>query len=257
MRHSTLISIALATLSLVACSTVDTTGIAATSSKKPVGPDSAAVVLTEFADLQCPACKTAHALLTKPLLEKYKGSIRFEFKHFPLTNSHSHALKAAEASECAADQGKFWEYIDVVYAHQDDLAKEPYEEWASTAFRSSPHPKLKATETLDADASFTSKKVAVEQALQDASSSASFPARAGDDMISNVGVSLDADLFHRCLTSGIKKDVVMAEYAEGEKLGVRGTPSFFVNGVRVDRNTPDALEAAIQAALSRASAIPL
>ncbi len=118
-------------LALSGCG-IDTTGISPESSKQPAGSLTASVVVTEFADLQCPACKNAHILITKPLLEKYGQRIRFEFKHFPLRQAHPFAFTAAQALECASDQGKFWEYLDYNYEHQDQLSTRPYMVWAQT-----------------------------------------------------------------------------------------------------------------------------
>ena len=61
----------------------------------------------EFSDFECPYC-TRHAATMEQLYEKYGDQGKFIFKHFPLS-FHENAQLAAEASECAADQGKFWE----------------------------------------------------------------------------------------------------------------------------------------------------
>lgn len=130
MRSLRLIAVS-ATLLLAACG-VDTTGIQTTSSRPP-NPQSnqnAAVTVVEFADLQCPACSAAYERIAKPVLAKYAGTIRFEFRHFPLQSIHRYALEAAEASECAADQGKFWEFIDTVYMEQNLLSSEQLGAWA-------------------------------------------------------------------------------------------------------------------------------
>ncbi len=121
-------------LTLAACG-VDTTGLSADSSRTVAGNPSAAVVVTEFADLQCPACRSAYTMLEKPLLEKYGNQIAFEFKHFPLQTIHQYALELAMASECAADQGKFWEFVDIAFTQQTELAalgKNAAETWAGT-----------------------------------------------------------------------------------------------------------------------------
>ncbi len=116
--------------SLVACG-VDTTGLSADSSRTMIGNETALVTVTEYGDMQCPACKGAHEMLTKPILETYDGRIRFEFKHFPLQNIHAFALEAAQSAECAADQGKFWEYFDVIYQKQARLSSAALREWAA------------------------------------------------------------------------------------------------------------------------------
>lgn len=99
------------------------------STRPPKGNPNATVLVEEFADLQCPACRAAHAQVTAPLLEKYRSNIRFEYKHFPLRSIHRYALDAAEMSECAADQGKFWEFIDMAFENQDDLDHDALLAW--------------------------------------------------------------------------------------------------------------------------------
>jgi|SRR3989338_1174115 len=121
MKHSTL----LLSLFLAACG-----GAAAVSSRPPAGNPNAVVVVAEYSDLQCPACAKAHAQVTKPILGKYGNQIRFEFRHFPLRQTHRFALDAAEMSECAADQGKFWEFVDHSYENQQDMSFNALTDWA-------------------------------------------------------------------------------------------------------------------------------
>lgn len=196
MKHTTLLAIA-ATLALTAC--VDTTGISAESSKTPhPSTDANAIVtLTEYADLQCPACRSAYTMLGEPLIQHYGKKIRFEFKHFPLTSIHQYAMPAAEASECAADQGKFWGFVDLVYTEQEKLNNDQLDVWGNQ-------------------------------------------------------LGIDMDLFDRCRKSHIKRDAIMAEYDAGKALGVSGTPTFFVNGERVE-STTEAITTAIDAALGSAA----
>ncbi|MBM3228097.1 DsbA family protein [Candidatus Peribacteria bacterium] len=119
-----------AVLALVACT--DTSGLSKDSAKVPRGNPDAIVVVTEFADLQCPACQVAHERISAPLLEKYGAQVRLDFLHFPLRSLHRYALEAAMASECAADQGKFWEYVDLVYTEQKKLNIDQLSRWAGT-----------------------------------------------------------------------------------------------------------------------------
>jgi protein-disulfide isomerase len=118
------------TLLLAGCG-VDTSGLSPESSRTPKGSETALVMITEYGDFQCPACKGAHEILTKPIMAKYEGKVRFSFQHFPLMAIHPYALEAAEAAECAADQGKFWEYFDLVYEHQADLSSSALRDWAA------------------------------------------------------------------------------------------------------------------------------
>lgn len=103
------------------------------SQARPVkGNLEAGVVLVEYSDFQCPACGAAAKLLAK-ILPSYLDKIKFEYRHFPLVNSHRWAKGAAEAAECALDQGKFWEYHDLLFAHQNSLAKADLENYAAQA----------------------------------------------------------------------------------------------------------------------------
>jgi protein-disulfide isomerase len=117
------------TLTLAAC--VDTTGLSPESNREVAGNPNSPVVVTEFADLQCPACRAAHTTLNKPLLEKYGSQVRFEFRHFPLRNLHRYALDLAEASECVADQDpeKFWGFVDVAFEKQQELKNGVIRTW--------------------------------------------------------------------------------------------------------------------------------
>ncbi len=71
------------------------------------------VTVVEFSDLECPYCKKFHATMLQ-VAEKYDGKVRWAYKHFPL-KIHSKAPREAEATECASEQGKFWEYIDKIF----------------------------------------------------------------------------------------------------------------------------------------------
>lgn len=86
-----------------------------------LGDKNAKVTIVEFSDLQCPFCKSYFDDTHKQLVTKYvdTGKVKFAFRHYPLASIHPNAQKAAEATECANEQGKFWEYHDKLFAVQE------------------------------------------------------------------------------------------------------------------------------------------
>jgi Na+/H+ antiporter NhaA len=83
------------------------------------GPVHALVTLVEYADFECPYCGQAEPVI-RDLVAGY-GDLCYVWRHLPLTDVHPHAMLAAEASEAAAAQGKFWEMHDELLDHQDAL----------------------------------------------------------------------------------------------------------------------------------------
>jgi protein-disulfide isomerase len=86
------------------------------------GPDGAKVTIVEFSDFECPFCSKAEDSVSQ-VMEQYAGKVKLVFRHFPLS-FHPNAAKAAEASLCAEDQGKFWEMHKVLFANQQKLGVE-------------------------------------------------------------------------------------------------------------------------------------
>lgn len=184
----------LALLTSVFAGCVDTTGLKPESSVPARGNLASSVVVTEYSDFECPACRVAYSLIVQPLYEKYKDRVRFEMKQFPLLTVHRYALPLAEASECAADQGKFWEFVDTAFTAQLQMDKDQ-------------------------------KTVAPADITTWAQE-----------------LKLDMPLFDRCTRSHIKRKAIMDEFDAGRKLGVNGTPTFFINGQLVPQDKLDLAE---------------
>ncbi|HEX5559036.1 MAG TPA: Na+/H+ antiporter NhaA, partial [Gaiellales bacterium] len=83
------------------------------------GPLDAPVTLLEYGDLECPYCGQAEAVI-RELLSDF-GDLRYVWRHLPLNDVHPHAQLAAEATEAAAEQGRFWDLHDLLLRHQGAL----------------------------------------------------------------------------------------------------------------------------------------
>src|SRR3989344_2071642 len=90
-----------------------------------IGDKDAKVTIIEFSDFQCPFCSRFREQTFDQLKKEYidTGKVKFVYRDFPLESIHPNALKAAEASECADDQGKFWEYHDILFSKQDEWSQ--------------------------------------------------------------------------------------------------------------------------------------
>jgi protein-disulfide isomerase len=95
-----------------------------------VGPADAPVTLIEFSDFQCPFCARANPVI-QTLRERYPTQLRVVYKHLPLEAIHPRARAAAEASVCAEQQGKFWEYHDRLFATPGALSDEDLKGYAT------------------------------------------------------------------------------------------------------------------------------
>jgi protein-disulfide isomerase len=138
------------------------------------GRADAPVTLVEFSDFQCPFCKRSQATL-KQLQERYPGKLKLVYRDFPLDQLHPQARNASEAARCAGDQGKFWEYHDVLFTQAPQASPESLRRYAEQT-------------------------------------------------------GLDTAAFDRCLSSGLHREAVQRDVEEGTRLGVTGTPAFFING---------------------------
>ncbi len=84
------------------------------------GNPKAPVTIVEFSDFECPFCVRVQPVLQE-LLAKYEGKVSLAYRDFPLREMHPKAQSAAEASRCAGEQGKFWEYHDALFANPAKL----------------------------------------------------------------------------------------------------------------------------------------
>jgi len=159
------------------------------------GNAGAPVTVVMFSDFQCPACSGTDPILQKVLAE-YGDKIHFVVRDFPLMTLHHDAYRAALAAYAANAQGKFFEYIDLLYKNQS--------------------------------------------ALDDASLS---------KYAASIGLNVkrfELDLSSENAASYVKKDM-----ADGNSYGISGTPTIFVNGVKVRRLSADGFREAIDSALKR------
>jgi protein-disulfide isomerase len=94
-----------------------------------LGPANAPITLVEFADFQCPFCREWQQQTYQPLLAAYPGKIRVVYRDFPLTSIHPNAEPAAEAAQCANEQGAFWPYHDKLFS-SENLSNDVYKQYA-------------------------------------------------------------------------------------------------------------------------------
>jgi len=161
------------------------------------GKPDAPVTLVEFSDFQCPFCRAAAPTLTQ-VKNKFGDKVHIVYRQFPIPSLHPNAFKAAEASLCANEQGKFWELHDAMFEDQNKLAV--------------------------SDLKQTARKL-----------------------------GMDGKKFDACLDSGRYVEQVQNDQRDGQRVGVKGTPAMFINGVIVDGGAvPFAvLEAKIEKELPR------
>lgn len=119
------------------------------------------VVFLEFSDFQCPYCAEVHKTL-KQFIANHKNEVALVYKHTPLSSIHSEALPAAKAAWAAGQQGKFWEYHDALFAQQDKLGEELYQNIAKALT-------LKLTQ-FNQDRRSTTAELAIQQDIEMAKS---------------------------------------------------------------------------------------
>ena len=156
------------------------------------GSANAPVTVVMFSDFQCPACAATHPVLKKVIAE-YGDKVRFVVRDFPL-QMHEHAFLAAQAANAANAQGKFFEYVELLYNNQNSL---------------------------------------------DAASLKEFATKLG----------LDRKRFDAELDGGKYADEIRKDMADGQSYHVHGTPTIFVNGVKVRTLSAESFRKAIERAM--------
>lgn len=146
------------------------------------GHSDAPVTIVEFSDFHCPFCKRVQPSL-KEVLSRYDGKVKHVFRDFPLDNLHPQARAAAEAANCAGDQGKFWEYHDLLFAQAPKASLDDLKGYART-------------------------------------------------------VALNTEKFDDCVVQGTHHDAVQRDIDEATRVGMTGTPGFFINGRFVNGAQP-------------------
>ncbi len=98
------------------------------------GTASSSVVIMEYSDFECPACRSYYPIV-REVVQEFGGQIAFVYRHFPLTSIHKNAEYASRASESAKKQGKFWEMHDLLFEKQSEWAdsKDPNIQFKSYA----------------------------------------------------------------------------------------------------------------------------
>jgi protein-disulfide isomerase len=163
------------------------------------GNPNADVILFEFSDLQCPACKSYFPVVQQ-MNEEFEDDVLIVYRHYPLTSIHPNAQEAAMAAEAAGKQGKFWEMHDELFSTQS--------QWNSLGRPNSFFTDLAEDLQLDLD-------------------------------------QFKADLKNKDLKAKVKRD-----QQTGDIAGVTGTPSFFLNGKKLQNpRGPEAFREVLQEAI--------
>lgn len=167
------------------------------------GNKNAKVKIVEFADFRCPFCERFFTQTEPQIIKDYvdSGKVAIAFRHWAFLGPAS--TVAADAAECANDQGKFWEFHDYLYKNQPP-------ETDTTMYN---------TDTLTTAA---------------------------------VSLGMNGDTFRSCLSNKTDDAKVQADFTDGQKAGVTGTPAFFINGTPLVGAQPyNAFKAAIDAELAK------
>jgi protein-disulfide isomerase len=96
-----------------------------------IGAENAKITIIEFSDYQCPYCKRWNDEVFDRLLQEYPDDVRFVYRDFPLTSIHPEAFPAAEAANCAGEQGDYWQYHRALFSEKYGLGQSAYEKYAA------------------------------------------------------------------------------------------------------------------------------
>lgn len=156
------------------------------------GQPNASVTIIEFTDFECPSCAQQQPVVER-IANEFSDRVRLVVRDFPLSQ-HANAPKAAEAAEAVREQGRYWEYVSILFRNQSALGVDKLKQYASE-------------------------------------------------------LGLDRARFDSSLDSGKFAEKVQRDVLDARKLGVNGTPTFYVNGKRVSDRSYEGLKATIEAAL--------
>ena len=156
------------------------------------GNPNATTTFVMFTDYQCPSCAEEHPILER-LIAEFGDRVKFVVRDYPL-NQHAEAETAAAAAEAARAQGKYWDYVALLYRNQSALQVDKLKDYASQ-------------------------------------------------------LKLDRAKFDLALASEATKEKVVRDMRDGEKVGVNGTPTIFVNGKMVKDRSYEGLQSVLNASL--------
>jgi protein-disulfide isomerase len=97
-----------------------------------LGPEDAPITFIEFTDYQCTFCKRYYDTRYPLILEEYGDKLKYVVLHYPLSQIHPQAEEAAQAAECASDQGRFFEYHNTLFKNNMALGRGNLMRYAST-----------------------------------------------------------------------------------------------------------------------------
>ncbi|MBC8099429.1 MAG: thioredoxin domain-containing protein [Armatimonadetes bacterium] len=162
-----------------------------------LGSATAAITIVEFSDFNCGYCSRFANNTLPQILETYGDSVRYVYRDMPIIGEQL-SVEAAVAAECANEQGKFWEFHNILFANPEARTPEAYVGFATE-------------------------------------------------------LSLDTTAFSVCMADKTMSDEVMLDLLDGQALGIRGTPAFYVNGRYISGAQPFAtFQAVIDSELNKA-----